>query len=61
MEVTLSGIVIFVSDEQPEKAELPMEVMLSGIVTDVTISLSASKLGVFVDPSDIMIDKSEQS
>ena len=35
MFVTLSGIVIDVSPEQPENAQVPMLVTLSGIVTDV--------------------------
>ena len=35
MEVTLSGMVIFVNIKQPENADSPMEVTLSGMVIDV--------------------------
>ena len=35
IEVTLFGIVIFVSDEHPEKAPEPIEVTLFGIVNSL--------------------------
>ena len=58
MEVTLFGIVIEVSPEQPVKASLPMEVTLFGIVIEVRpVQPVNAKSPIAVTPSGMFMEK----